>query len=140
MYNNPYFNGFREPNNQQPIQNIINTQMPQNDLFMARFLKENEQAESQFITTKTAFIDLFRNELTIRDMAGDIKKYQIIPPLDEKDMKINALEQDNLTLKNEINKLKEMITNESNANIQSINASTQQTANATKSNRSKSSS
>lgn len=27
MYGNPYFNNFRE-NQQQPIQNIINTQMP----------------------------------------------------------------------------------------------------------------
>ena len=33
MYGNPYFNNFRE-NQQQPIQNIINTQMPLNTLFM----------------------------------------------------------------------------------------------------------
>ena len=35
MYGNPYFNNFRE-NQQQPIQNIINTQMPLNNLFMAQ--------------------------------------------------------------------------------------------------------
>lgn len=116
MYNNPYFQGFREPNSQQPIQNIINTQMPQNDLFMAKFLKENEQAENQFITTKTAFIDLHKNELTIRDMTGDTKKYQIIPPLDEKDLKINALEK-------ELQELKEMVNNGSNANDATDNAS-----------------
>lgn len=116
MYNNPYFQGFREPNTQQPIQNIINNQMPQNDLFMAKFLKQNEQAESQYITTKTAFIDLYKNELTIRDLTGDTKKYQIIPPLDEKDLKINALEK-------ELQELKEMINNESDAGNATNNAS-----------------
>lgn len=126
---NPYFQGYKE---QQPIQNIINTQIPQNDLFMAKFLKDGEQAESQFITTKTAFIDLIKNELTIRDMTGDIKKYQIIPPLDEKDIKINSLEK-------EIMELKEMIKNESYANIQSTNDSTEQITNDSKPSRTKSS-
>lgn len=131
MFNNPYFNGFREPNQQQPIQNIINTQMPQNDLFMAKFLRENEQVENQFITTKTAFIDLYKNELTIKDMTGDIKKYQIIPPLDAKDMKIQSLEK-------ELSELREMINNGRNASTTTDNASTEQRANATKSNKSKS--
>lgn len=130
-FGNPFFNGFRDTNNQQPIQNIINTQMPQNDLFMARFLKEGEQAESQFITTKTAFIDLLKNELTIRDMTGDIKKYQIIPPLDEKDIKINSLER-------ELRELKEMMKHESHASIPANNDGTQQTANSSKPDKSKS--
>ena len=114
MYNVPYFNNYRDPNNTQPIQNIFTNQLPQNDLFMAKFLNENEQAENQFITTKTAFIDLHRNELTIRDMTGDIKKYQIIPPLDEKDIKIRSLE-------TELRSLKEMMKHESKTSDQSIN-------------------
>lgn len=115
MYNVPYFNNYRDPNNNtQPIQNIFTNQLPQNDLFMAKFLNENEQAENQFITTKTAFIDLHKNELTIRDMTGDIKKYQIIPPLDEKDIKIKSLE-------TELRSLKEMMKHESKTSDQSIN-------------------
>lgn len=125
MYNVPYFNNYRDPNNTQPIQNIFTNQLPQNDLFMAKFLKEGEQAESQFITTKTAFIDLIKNELTIRDMTGDIKKYQIIPPLDEKDIKINSLER-------ELRELKEMMTHESYASISTNNDGTQQTTNDSK--------
>ena len=54
MYGNPYFSNFRE-NQQQPIQNIINTQMPLNNLFMAQFLKENEKVEEMFVNHKTAF-------------------------------------------------------------------------------------
>lgn len=111
MYNNPYFQGF----DKQPItQNFQLANTLPNDMFMAKFLKENEQAENQFITTKTAFIDLFQNELTIKDTTGDVKKYQIIPPLDEKDIKINKLEQ-------EIKQLKEMISNESNVNNSATN-------------------
>lgn len=126
MFNNPYFQGFREPNQQQPIQNIINTQMPQNDLFMARFLRNGEQAENQFINGKTAFIDLTNKQLKIRDLTGEMITYGLILPLDEKDVKIQSLE-------NEIRELKEMMKHESNANISTTNVSTQQGANDTKS-------
>lgn len=126
MFNNPYFQGFREPNQQQPIQNIINTQMPQNDLFMARFLRNGEQAENQFINGKTAFIDLTNKQLKIRDLTGEMVTYGLILPLDEKDVKIQSLE-------NEIRELKEMMKHESNANISTTNVSTQQGANDTKS-------
>ena len=73
MYGNPYFNNFRE-NQQQPIQNIINTQMPLNNLFMAQFLKENEKVEEMFVNHKTAFIDLFKKELKIKDIDETITK------------------------------------------------------------------
>ena len=75
MYGNPYFNNFRE-NQQQPIQNIINTQMPLNNLFMAQFLKENEKVEEMFVNHKTAFIDLFKKELKIKDK--DLKQMQYL--------------------------------------------------------------
>ena len=60
MFGNPYM--YRD--NQQPIQNIINTQMPMNDMFMAQFVKENEQVENIFVNQKTAFIDL-KNKQTV---------------------------------------------------------------------------
>ena len=126
MFNNPYFQGFRDPKQPQPIQNIINTQMPQNDLFMAKFLKNGEQAENQLVTSKTAFIDLQNKQLKIKDITGEIVTYGLILPLDEKDVKIQSLE-------NEIRELKEMMKHESNANISTTNVSTQQGANDTKS-------
>ena len=104
MYGNPYFNNFRE-NQQQPIQNIINTQMPLNNLFMAQFLKENEKVEEMFVNHKTAFIDLFKKELKIKDIDGTITIYGLILPIDEKDKKIEELEK-------QIQELKGMIANE----------------------------
>lgn len=89
MYGNPYFNNFRD---QQPIQNIFTNQMPLNNLFMAQFLKENEKVEEMFVNHKTAFIDLFKKELKIKDIDGTITTYGLILPKDEKDKKIEELE------------------------------------------------
>ena len=131
MYGNPYFNNFRE-NQQQPIQNIINTQMPLNNLFMAQFLKENEKVEEMFVNHKTAFIDLFKKELKIKDIDGVITTYGLIPPLDEKDILISKL-------KKEIEELKGMIVNErSNGNVYADNESTEQNGNGGKLNKTKS--
>ena len=131
MYGNPYFNNFRE-NQQQPIQNIINTQMPLNNLFMAQFLKENEKVEEMFVNHKTAFIDLFKKELKIKDIDGTITTYGLIPPLDEKDKKIEELEK-------QIHELKGMIVNEqSNGNVYADNESTEQNGNGGKLNKTKS--
>ena len=73
MFGNPYYNNFRE-NQQQPIQNIFTNQMPLNNLFMAQFLKENEKVEEMFVNHKTAFIDLFKKELKIKDIDGNVHK------------------------------------------------------------------
>lgn len=105
MFNNPYM--YRE--NQQPIQNIINTQIPANDSFVAQYLKENEQVENIFVNQKTAFIDLKNNLLKIKEVNGNITVYGLIPPKDEKDIKIEKLER-------EIMELKGMINNESKFN------------------------
>lgn len=131
MFNNPYFNGFREPNNTQPINNIFTTQLPQNDLFMAKFLNNGEIAENQFITTKTAFIDLNSKQLKIRDPQGQTTTYGLILPMDAKDEKI-------MTLEKEIMQLKEMIKNESNANISTTNESTESNGNGARNGKSKS--
>ena len=131
-FGNPFFNGFRDTNNQQPIQNIINTQMPQNDLFMAKFLKEGEQAENQLVTSKTAFIDLQNKQLKIKDITGEIITYELIIPKDEKDKKIEELEK-------QIQELKGMIVNEqSNGNVYADNESTEQNGNGRKLNKTKS--
>ena len=110
MYNNPYL--FRE--NPQPIQNIINTQMPMNDMFMAQFVKENEKVEDMFINHKTAFIDLTNKELKIKETNGNITTYGLILPKDEKDEKIELLEK-------QIQELKGMINNESNGYVSTNN-------------------
>lgn len=131
MYGNPYFSNFRE-NQQQPIQNIINTQMPLNNLFMAQFLKENEKVEEMFVNHKTAFIDLFKKELKIKDIDGTITPYGLILPKDEKDIKIEELEK-------QIQKLKGMIVNEqSNCDVYADNESTEQNSNGGKLNKAKS--
>lgn len=132
MYGNPYFNNFRENQQQQPIQNIFTNQMPLNNLFMAQFLKENEKVEEMFANHKTAFIDLFKKELKIKDIDGTITTYGLIPPLDEKDKRIEELE-------NQIQELKGMIVNEqSNGNANADNEITEQNGNGGKLNKSKS--
>ena len=132
MYGNPYFNNFRENQQQQPIQNIFTNQMPINNLFMAQFLKENEKVEEMFVNHKTAFIDLFKKELKIKDIDGTITTYGLIPPLDEKDKKIEELEK-------QIQELKGMIVNEqSNGNVYADNESTEQNGNGGKFNKTKS--
>ena len=90
MFGNPYM--YRD--NQQPIQNIINTQMPMNDMFMAQFVKENEQVENIFVNQKTAFIDLKNKQLKIKETNGNIMTYGLIPPLDEKDIIISKLKEE----------------------------------------------
>ena len=131
MYNNPYFNGFREPNTQQPIQNIINTQMPTQEYFMARFVNENETPELNVVNNTTAFINLHKKELTIKDVHGDIRKYGLILPKDAKDEKIESLEQ-------QIKELKEMMLNEQSndvSNVSTSNEITEPNSNTKKSNR-----
>lgn len=94
---------------QPPINNIITTPQPQSQvqsrpiqenrpIFEARFTTENPA--DTFIQNKTAFINLKDNILTIKEVDGNIKEYEIIPPKDEKDIRIQQLE-------NEINILKE---------------------------------
>lgn len=134
MYN-PYFNyGLGNyPQNypqfpqdkSQPIQNIINTQMPTTNVFMAQFLKENESVDNMFVNYKTAFIDLKGKQLVIKDIDGSITSYGLILPMDEKDKRINELE-------NEIYKLKEKINYEQSSNVSTDTKSTQQNTNAKK--------
>lgn len=96
---------------QQPINNIITTpqqMVPQQPIFEAKFTTENPS--DIFVNTKTAFINLKDGKLSIKEVDGELKEYNLILPKDEKDIKIENLE----------NKLKEMedkLNNQVNNNI-----------------------
>lgn len=78
-----------------PINNIINTNNNQT-VFEAKFTNENPS--DIFVQNKTAFINLKNGILTIKEPDGEMREYGIILPKDEKDLKIENLE----------NKIKEM--------------------------------
>lgn len=74
---------------QPPINNIINTQQS-TPIFEARFTNENPS--NIFVNNKTAFIDLKNGKLSIKEIDGELKEYDLILPKDEKDIKIENLE------------------------------------------------
>lgn len=82
---------------QAPIQNIIN-QTSAID-FEARVLNENEDVNNVLINRRTMFLDRNNKKLYVKEIDGRIsEEYEIVIPKDEKDLKIEMLE----------NKLKEM--------------------------------
>ena len=90
----------------QPVNNFINTtQTPQNNLIEWRILNENEEVDNLYVANKTLFIN--DNLMILKGVDGSLEKWQVkkIYPIDKKDEKINALE-------DEIRKLKEMVNNE----------------------------
>ena len=114
MYN-PYFNYPQTypqfPQQEKPIQNIINTQAPlRSEMFMARYLKSGEDINNIYIQDKTAFIDLTNKRLIIKEPQKEkLEEYEIVIPKDDKDIKIEELEK-------QVNELKEMVKNgQSNA-------------------------
>lgn len=76
---------------QQPIQNIINTNGSQIE-FEARILNENEKPNEILVQRKTMFFEPKKGKLYIKELNGDIKEYDVVLPLDEKDLKIQELE------------------------------------------------
>lgn len=76
---------------QQPIQNIINTNGSQME-FEARILNENENPNEILVQRKTMFFEPKNGKLYIKELNGDIKEYDVVLPLDEKDLKIQELE------------------------------------------------
>ena len=90
----------------QPVNNFINTnQMPNKDLIEWRILNENEEVDNLYVSNKTLFIN--DNMMILKGVDGSLEKWNItkVYPIDKKDEKINALEE-------EIKKLKEVINNE----------------------------
>ena len=98
---------YQNPQNQQtPINNYITTnQQPTKDYIEWRVLNENEEVDNLYVQNKTLFIN--DNLMVLKGVDGSLEKWEVkkIYPIDKKDEKINALEE-------EIKKLKEMINNE----------------------------
>lgn len=93
-------------NQQPPVNNFINTnQIPHQDLIEWHILKENEEVDNLYVNNKTLFVG--DSMMVLKGVDGSLEKWEIkkIYPIDKKDEKINALEE-------EIKKLKEMINNE----------------------------
>lgn len=98
----------------QPVNNFINTtQTPNKDLIEWRILNENEEVDNLYVPNKTLFIN--DKNMILKGVDGSLEKWEIkkIYPIDKKDEKINALEE-------EIKKLKEMINNEHEQSIKPI--------------------
>ena len=74
---------------QPPINNIINTQQT-TPIFEAKFTNENPS--DIFVQTKTAFNELKNGRLSIKEPDGELKEYGLVLPKDEKDIKIENLE------------------------------------------------
>ena len=118
MYNNQYMidnlnrqrdridemiRNYQQP---QPVNNFINTnQTPTKDLIEWRILNENEEVDNLYVPNKTLFIN--DSTMVLKGVDGLLEKWQVkkVYPIDKKDEKINALEE-------EIRKLKEVIDNE----------------------------
>ena len=93
-------------NQPQPVNNFISTnQTPSKDLIEWRILNENEEVDNLYVQNKTLFIN--DSTMVLKGVDGSLEKWQVkkIYPIDKKDEKINALEE-------EIRKLKEVINNE----------------------------
>ena len=87
---------------QPPVQNIINTNSSSE--IDVKYVKENEDIANIIITKKTLFIDEKNSKISIKDTDGTIiKSYDIIVPKDEKDLKIEQLENKILELEEKIN-------------------------------------
>ena len=91
---------------QAPVQNIINTGIGVD--FEARILKDDEEVENIYINKRTMFLDKKHKKLVIKEVDGKIsEEYEIVMPLDEKDMHIKTLEEEIIKLKNDILQIKE---------------------------------
>ena len=93
-------------NQPQPVNNFITTnQTPIKDMVEWRILNENEEVDNLYVQNKTLFIN--DNMMVLKGIDGSLQKWNITRtyPIDKKDEKINALEE-------EIRKLKEVINNE----------------------------
>lgn len=88
----------------QPITNVINTGNSQNIDFEARILNENEKPNEILIQRKTAFIDLKNGKLSIKEMNGDIKEYELVLPKTADQLKIEELERKLKEYEYELNK------------------------------------
>lgn len=76
---------------QQPINNFINTNQPQSNLYELKKLNEGDEVENIFVNNDAIFIG--NNRMQIKKIDGTIEKYTIEKyyPVDEKDEQIKEL-------------------------------------------------
>ena len=92
-------------NQQAPVQNIINTSSSSD--VEIRYLTKDDDINNILITKKTLFIDETNHRICVKELDGTISKnYEIIIPKDEKDIKIEELE-------NKIKELEERVNGQS---------------------------
>ena len=93
-----------------PINNFITQQpqIPQKDLIEWRILNENEEVDNLYVQNKTLFIN--DNNMVLKGVDGSLEKWEIkkVYPIDKKDEKINALEEEIRKLKEEMYEHKQL--------------------------------
>jgi hypothetical protein len=108
-------------NQQAPVQNIINTSNSSDTEI--KMVNKDEDINNIIVTKKTLFIDEYRNKISIKEIDGTISKtYDIIIPKDEKDLKIEELENKLKELEGRIND-KSTSTDVSNNDVKSTTTS-----------------
>lgn len=99
---------------QPPVQNIINTSNNTSDIDV-KYLNNNEDVSNIIINKKTLFIDEKNSKISIKETDGTISKvYNIIVPKDEKDLKIEELE-------NKLKELEERVNDQSTKSVITVN-------------------
>ena len=102
-------------NLQPPVQNIINTSSNNSNEIDVKFLNNNEDIANIIINRKTLFIDEKNNKISLKETDGTISKYyDIIVPKDEKDLKIEELE-------NKLKELEERVNDQSTKSVVTVN-------------------
>lgn len=102
-------------NLQPPVQNIINTSSNNSNEIDVKFLNNNEDIANIIINRKTLFIDEKNNKISLKETNGTISKsYDIIVPKDEKDLKIEELE-------NKLKELEERVNDQSTKSVITAN-------------------
>ena len=135
MYNNQYMidsltkqkdridemiKSYQQP---QPVNNFINTaQQPNKDLIEWRILNENEEVDNLYVANKTLFIN--DNLMVLKGVDGSLEKWEVkkIYPIDKKDEKINALEEEIRKLKEVLNEPKQSNATNGEINKSNVNA------------------
>lgn len=81
-----------QPQPVTPINNYINTNTPNIEM-EAKILKEGQTVEDTIVQNRTLFIDEQNQKIQIKEVDGTIsKEYKIVVPKDEKDLKIEELQ------------------------------------------------
>lgn len=108
-------------NQQAPVQNIINTSNSSD--IEIKMLNKDEDLNNIIITKRTLFIDEYKNKISLKEIDGTISKsYDILVPKDEKDLKIEELENKLKELEGKIND-KSTSTDITNTNVKTATTS-----------------